>query len=109
MAALGAGAQDVAQALRVLAIERFAQWPAGQLSQGQKRRIGLARLALAGQARIWILDEPFNALDPRGVAILNQLIERHVNGGGAVVLTTHQAWEAPVPVVKLDLNAQAAP
>jgi len=109
MAALGAGDQDVAQALRVLAIERFAQWPAGQLSQGQKRRIGLARLALAGQARIWILDEPFNALDPRGVAILNQLIERHVNGGGAVVLTTHQAWEAPVPVVKLDLNAQAAP
>jgi heme exporter protein A len=109
MAALGAGAGDVAQALRVLAIERFAQWPAGQLSQGQKRRIGLARLALARQARIWILDEPFNALDPRGVAILNQLIERHVNGGGAVVLTTHQAWEAPVPVVKLDLNAQAAP
>jgi heme exporter protein A len=109
MAALGAGAQDVAQALRVLAIERFAQWPAGQLSQGQKRRIGLARLALARQARIWILDEPFNALDLRGVAILNQLIERHLNGGGAVVLTTHQAWEAPVPVVKLDLNAQAAP
>jgi len=106
---LNVGGDQLTDALRLFAIEQFAQWPAGHLSQGQKRRIGLARLALARQARIWILDEPFNALDLRGVAILNQLIERHVNGGGAVVLTTHQAWEAPVPVVKLDLNAQAAP
>ena len=107
MAALSVGAEDLAQALRSLTIERFAHWPAGQLSQGQKRRIGLARLTLARQARIWILDEPFNALDRHGVGILNQLIARHVSGGGAVVLTTHQSWEAPVPVVRLDLAAEA--
>jgi heme exporter protein A len=108
MAALKVGADDLMRALRLLAIERFAHWPAGQLSQGQKRRVALARLALASQARIWILDEPFNALDPGGVGILNQLIEAHVGGGGAVALTTHQSWEAPVPVVRLDLAAEAA-
>jgi heme exporter protein A len=107
IAAIGAGDSDVLRALRLLAIERFAHWPAGQLSQGQKRRVALGRLTLAGQARIWILDEPFNALDRRGVEVLNQLIERHVEGGGAVVLTTHQAWEAPVPVERLDLSGQA--
>jgi len=107
MAGLSVGADQVAQALRLLAIERFAGWPAGQLSQGQKRRIGLGRLSLAGRARLWILDEPFNALDRRGVETLNQLIERHVAGGGAVVLTTHQAWEAPVPVIRLDLVVEA--
>jgi heme exporter protein A len=107
MAALNIESDGLMRALRLLAIERFAHWPAGQLSQGQKRRIALARLVLACRARIWILDEPFNALDPGGVAILNQLIERHVAGGGAVALTTHQSWEAPVPVVRLDLAAEA--
>jgi heme exporter protein A len=99
----------VAQALHRLAIERFAQWPAGQLSQGQKRRIGLARLTLASQARIWILDEPFNALDQHGVEILNRLIAQRVGSGGAVILTTHQAWQAPVQVFRLDLVAETGP
>ncbi len=107
MAGMQVQAVQVAQALRHLAIERFAQWPAGQLSQGQKRRIGLARLTLAGQAHIWILDEPFNALDGHGVEILNRLIAERVTSGGAVILTTHQAWQAPVRVVRLDLVAEA--
>jgi heme exporter protein A len=106
MAGMRVQAAQVAQALRRLAIERFAQWPAGQLSQGQKRRIGLARLTLAGQARIWILDEPFNALDQHGVEILNGLIAQRVGSGGAVILTTHQAWQAPVQVARLDLAAE---
>jgi heme exporter protein A len=108
MAGMRIQAAQVAQALQRLAIERFAQWPAGQLSQGQKRRIGLARLTLASQARIWILDEPFNALDVHGVEILNRLIEQHIARGGAVILTTHQAWQAPVQVVRLDLVAESA-
>ena len=108
MAALPVQAAQIAPALSVLGIERFAHWPARQLSQGQKRRIGLARLTLASQARIWILDEPFNALDWHGVEILNQLIARRVGSGGAVILTTHQAWRAPVPVIRLDLVAETA-
>ncbi len=105
MADLPTSAEQVVQALRMLGIERFAHWPAGQLSQGQKRRIALARLAMAARARVWILDEPFNALDRGGVQVLNQMIEQHVARGGAVVLTTHQSWEAPVPVTRLDLPA----
>jgi heme exporter protein A len=106
MAGIRVRAAQVMQALELLAIEPFAQWPAGQLSQGQKRRIGLARLTIASQARIWILDEPFNALDQHGVEILNRLIAQRVGSGGAVILTTHQAWQAPVRVVRLDLIAE---
>jgi len=106
MAGMQIGAAQVTQALELLAIERFARWPAAQLSQGQKRRIGLARLTIASRARIWILDEPFNALDQHGVQILNRLIAQRVAGGGAVILTTHQAWQAPVQVVRLDLIAE---
>lgn len=106
MAGLQVQAAQVTQALELLAIERFAQWRAGQLSQGQKRRIGLARLTIASQARIWILDEPFNALDQHGVQIVNRLIAQRVDSGGAVILTTHQAWQAPVQVVRLDLIAE---
>jgi heme exporter protein A len=106
MAGIRVRAAQVTQALELLAIEPFAQWPAGQLSQGQKRRIGLARLTIASQARIWILDEPFNALDQHGVEILNRLIAQRVGSGGAVILTTHQAWQAPVRVVRLDLIAE---
>jgi heme exporter protein A len=108
MAGLATDPARVAQALQLLAIDRFARWPAGQLSQGQKRRIGLARLILAIQAQVWILDEPFNALDRHGVQSLNQLIEQRVTSGGAVILTTHQAWVAPVEVIRLDLAAGSA-
>jgi heme exporter protein A len=98
---------QLAQALRVLAIEPFSQWPAGHLSQGQKRRIALARLALAHREQIWILDEPFNALDRHGVETVNRFIEQHVGRGGTVALTTHQAWQTPVPVVRLELGVEA--
>ena len=108
MAGLHLRSEQVLEALRLLGIERFAAWPAGQLSQGQRRRIGLARLALGTEARIWILDEPFNALDRSGVDVLNGMIRQRIAGGGAVVLTTHQAWQAPVPVVQLELAAEAA-
>lgn len=108
LAGLSVDGDQVAHALHLFAIEQFAQWPAGQLSQGQKRRIGLARLTMARQARIWILDEPFNALDRHGIEALNRLIERHVGSGGAVILTTHQAWQAPVAVIRLELGAESA-
>lgn len=63
--------------------------PAKMLSQGQKRRVALARL-LVSQARLWILDEPFTALDKGAVADLQGVIRAHLAGGGMVILTTHQ-------------------
>ena len=63
--------------------------PTQVLSQGQKRRVALARLLLS-DAALWILDEPFAALDVNAVAQLGKLIEGHLQKGRMVVYTTHQ-------------------
>jgi heme exporter protein A len=62
---------------------------ASHLSAGQHRRIALARL-YQSNAPIWILDEPFTAIDKQGVAGLEQLFSDHAQRGGCVILTTHQ-------------------
>ncbi len=59
------------------------------LSAGQQRRVALARL-LTVDAKLWILDEPFTALDAQGVSMLQRLIQRQAEQGGLVLLTTHQ-------------------
>lgn len=64
--------------------------PTKYLSQGQKRRVALARL-FANDATLWVLDEPFTALDVAAVELLQDLIRRHVDNGGIAVVTTHQA------------------
>lgn len=63
--------------------------PAAQLSAGQQKRIALARLWLS-EAPLWIVDEPFNAIDKKGVAVLTALFEQHAQRGGIVILTSHQ-------------------
>ncbi len=74
--------------LRMTSRERA---PIRTLSQGQRRRVALARLALEDAAGLWVLDEPYDALDLDGIRIVNQLLEQHVARGGSVVLTSHQA------------------
>jgi heme exporter protein A len=64
--------------------------PARSLSQGQRRRVALARLPQCG-AKLWALDEPFAALDASGVEWLRKLIEAHVASGGLALVTSHQA------------------
>jgi len=59
------------------------------LSQGQKRRVALSRLAMS-PARLWVLDEPYVAMDEAGVRMLADLIADHLHGGGLAVLTSHQ-------------------
>ena len=72
--------------------------PVSCLSAGQKRRVLMARM-LTRQARLWILDEPFNALDIQAVQSLQDLIAEHVEFGGLVVLTSHQ--EVMLPYVRM--------
>jgi len=72
---------------------------ASHLSAGQHRRIALARL-WQSQAKIWILDEPFTAIDKLGVEKLEQLFLQHADNGGCVVLTTHQDLSLPATRVK---------
>lgn len=97
--------QKARDALTELALGAFEGSQARFLSQGQKRRVALARLFLAEAAKLWILDEPFTALDVRGVGVLADLIERHTTRGGIVVLTTHQDVPLAGRVTRLDLRA----
>ena len=85
-----AGRPASAEALRA-AIERLRvpELPVRKLSQGQRRRAALARL-LVSDAPLWLLDEPYSALDTDGVAALNARIGEHTAAGGAVIYTTHQ-------------------
>ena len=78
----------VAPALDALGIGHLSDLPARFLSAGQKRRLNLARLALA-PAAIWLLDEPATALDAETTGRLRALIQRHRDAGGMAVVSTH--------------------
>ena len=76
-------------ALEKMGLRGHEDLPVRVLSQGQKKRVALARLLL-NKAPLWILDEPFTALDKAAVAFLQTVIQDHVAAGGLVMLTTHQ-------------------
>jgi heme exporter protein A len=99
IAGLSATAADLDEALRAFGLEA-ARLPCRLLSQGQKRRAALARLKLSAARPLWVLDEPFSALDAGGIAITRSSIETHLAAGGGVILTTHQEVEFAGPVVQ---------
>jgi heme exporter protein A len=92
----GAVIADPWQLLETVGLLGLEDIPAQQLSAGQQRRIALARL-WTSRAQLWILDEPFTALDVRGIELLQQRFAAHVQGGGAIILTSHQhlSWQPP--------------
>ncbi|NKN33538.1 cytochrome c biogenesis heme-transporting ATPase CcmA [Marichromatium bheemlicum] len=97
--------QTLWAALARIGLQGFEDLPTRMLSQGQKKRVALARLVLS-RAPLWVLDEPFTALDTTAVALLETLIAEHVADGGIVVLTTHQ--DVPLTsgqVARLDLGS----
>lgn len=71
--------------------------PARSLSQGQRRRVALARLLADRRAALWILDEPFTALDARAVGVLAGAMAAHLARGGAIIYTTHQPVDIDAP------------
>ena len=87
--ALGFWGGAVEQAMVALRIDHLAEVPVSLLSSGQVKRGTLARVAASGAA-LWLLDEPLNALDTDGRKRLGALVERHLEGGGAVVAASHQ-------------------
>ena len=85
----GADEAELESALARLDLAQFMDVPCRSLSAGQRRRVGLARLTLGG-GRLWLLDEPFTALDRSGIEAVRALIEAHLDGDGCAVLTSHQ-------------------
>jgi heme exporter protein A len=89
------------EALQQLAIAHLADLPARFLSQGQRKRAALARLALSDRVPLWLLDEPFSALDDEAIGGVSALCAAHLAAGGMVVLTSHQ----DVPIVTAAMRA----
>lgn len=88
-----AAPEAIAGALARMGLADRQEIPVRQLSAGQRRRVLLARLLLR-PAEVWVLDEPFNALDTAGVQQLTALVGDHLRAGGVAVITSHQ----PVPL-----------
>ena len=84
--------RPVAAILEKTGLRDCAGLPARRLSTGQRRRLALARLLLV-PAELWLLDEPFTALDPGARALVNELIGGHVSTGGAAIVASHEPIE----------------
>ena len=101
----GASREQIWQALAAVGLTGFEDVPCHTLSAGQQRRVALARLYLDNVPALWILDEPFTALDKQAVTQLELHLAEHCNNGGMVVLTTHHPLQnVPDTFRELDLG-----
>jgi len=91
-------------ALAQVGVAAAADLPVRSLSQGQKRRTALARLALDG-ARLWVLDEPLAALDAGGTEWLAGMLDAHLAAGGMALVTSHQPLATRAALATLKLGA----
>ena len=96
--------EEIMSALVAVALAGYEDRPIGALSAGQQRRVALARLVLSS-ASLWLLDEPFTALDVDGCAWLEERIKQHVAAEGAVIFTSHQPSRFGELQQNLDLAA----
>jgi len=100
--------ERAAESLAAVGLRGFEDVPCHTLSAGQQRRVALARLYLPAPP-LWILDEPFTALDKHGVAQLERHLASHCEQGGLVILTTHHnLQDKPAGYRELDLGQIAA-
>lgn len=100
---------DPESALERLGMSGYEETLARELSAGQLRRVALARL-LIRSARLWILDEPFTALDREGRGLVEELLAGHCRAGGMAVITTHHPMDlGGAQVTHLHLDGEAAP
>jgi heme exporter protein A len=93
---------QIESALALVGLYGCEDVPSHALSAGQQRRVNLARLFLSS-APVWLLDEPFTAIDKGGVDELQSLLAAHVAAGGAVLMTSHQTLQVSCDVRVLNL------
>ena len=96
------GDRQIEDALARVGLYGYEDVPSHALSAGQHRRVNLARLYLS-QCPLWLLDEPFTAIDKGGVAELEALLVEHIERGGAVVMTSHQVLRVACEVQVISL------
>ncbi len=96
----------VSEALAAFSLFGYEDIPCSQLSAGQQRRVSLARMKLI-DAPIWMLDEPFTALDRQAVSDLETFLSQHVNAGGTVILSTHHPLQLSHQVREINLDTLA--
>jgi len=83
-----------ASALASVGLGGYDDMLAGRLSAGQRKRLALARVLLS-PAMLWLLDEPYANLDGDGIVLVDRMLRKHLDGGGAALITTHGAYAAP--------------
>ena len=98
------GAGDAMSALSAFGLERLASLPAAWASEGQRRRLALARLALAARP-LWLLDEPTVGLDAASQERLNQLMQAHLATGGIILAATHVPLALPSAEIRIGSNS----
>ena len=90
---------DLWDILTLVGLVGYENVPTSQLSAGQQRRVALARMWFS-DCPLWILDEPFTAIDKSGVKVIEALLIKHAQKGGMVILTTHQDLLIPAELYK---------
>jgi len=96
-----ANVDAVSAALRRLDVHHKRNSFVRTLSQGQRRRVALARLALEQRPSVWVLDEPLDTLDQTGMDTVHSLVHDHCRLGGSVVLSSHIALSSPLSQVRM--------
>lgn len=102
------GAKSIVPAVEAFQLAALLDRPAGELSSGQKRRLGLARLILSGRP-IWLLDEPTVSLDAQAVGWFVDVVKSHLAGRGIAVIATHIDLGLEAPVLDLTPFKARAP
>ncbi len=98
------GAGDWKMTLNVMALERFGETPVRALSRGWRRRAALARVVISQRA-LWLLDEPFAALDEDGQQRFGAAMAAHLEAGGAIIAARHATDAGPDADMTLELEA----
>jgi len=90
---------DVWETLTLVGLAGYETIPVAQLSAGQQRRVALARMWFS-DCPLWILDEPFTAIDKSGVKVIENLLVKHAENNGMVIISTHQDLNIPDTLYK---------